>query len=158
MSKKSATDTIKKLNPKNISGTIPQALDLIRSLRDSKGNPTMAQAVGLANLIGMLKFVSSKFNKAPPVQKNILDEIIRILKKIRPINIPEDVMVNIGLELLGFNELNISINYPTDKLNLIADTIKGSQEIKNLLSDSADRITLAIEHITIINKATINAI
>lgn len=157
MSKKSATDTIKKLNPKNISGTIPQALDLIRSLRDSKGNPTMAQAVGLMNLIGMLKFVSKKFNKAPAVQQNILDQIIRILKKIRPSNIPEPDMVNVGLELLGFNELNIVINYPTEKVSLIADTIKGSEEIKNILNDTEDRITLSIEHITTIKQVTTNA-
>lgn len=65
MSKKSATDTIKSLNPKNVSGTIPQALDLVKQLKNVKptDNPKMPQAVGAGNLSSMLSFISQLFNQ-----------------------------------------------------------------------------------------------
>lgn len=70
MSRKSATDTIKRLNPKNISGTIPQALDLIQNLEKIKfgQNPKIFNAVGASQLMGMLKFIQSVFKKNKPTK------------------------------------------------------------------------------------------
>ena len=65
MTKKSATEYIKKVNPKNVSGTIPQALDLIENLKKVKKdmNPRMVSAVGGSQLMGMLKHINSLFKK-----------------------------------------------------------------------------------------------
>lgn len=65
MSKKSATDTIKQLNPQNKSGAIPQALDLIKQLKTvgPNQNPKMPDAVGQQNLMGMLQFISQLFGQ-----------------------------------------------------------------------------------------------
>lgn len=72
LSKKSATDQIKKLNPKNVSGTIPQALDLIKQLKNvgPGQNPKMPDAVGQQNLMGMLSFISQLFNQNKKQQQD----------------------------------------------------------------------------------------
>lgn len=63
MSKKSAVDTIKKLNPKNVSGVIPQALDMMQNLKKIKDNPFMIDAVGPQQLMGAMKHIQKLFEK-----------------------------------------------------------------------------------------------
>jgi hypothetical protein len=63
MSKKSSTDTIKSLSPKNVSGSLKDALDAIQNLKKSKGNPKMVDAVGAGPLGGILQQVSQMFSK-----------------------------------------------------------------------------------------------
>lgn len=65
MSKKDASKYIKKLSPKNVSGSIPQALDMVEQLKKVKKdmNPRMVQAVGGQNLMGMLKHIQGMFKK-----------------------------------------------------------------------------------------------
>lgn len=69
MNLKSATKALKEVNPKNISGTIPQALEMVKELQEKakKGNPKMVESVGIQNLVGALKFIKDKFH--PPSKK-----------------------------------------------------------------------------------------
>lgn len=87
MSRKSATETIKKLNPQNISGTVPQALDLIKSLKEVKGNPKMIEAVGIKNLQGMLKHLMELFkkpkNKQTDDDKKKEEETLKTLEELQ---------------------------------------------------------------------------
>lgn len=83
MSMKSATDRIKQLNPKNISGTIPQALDLIQNLQKSKGNPPMIQAVGVGPLMAMLQFVANKFSNLKQIRDDLLELIKALVELVR---------------------------------------------------------------------------
>lgn len=83
MSLKSATDRIKQLNPKNISGTIPQALDLIQNLQKSKGNPAMIDAVGIGPLLSMLQFVSQKFSNLNQIKDDLLELIKALVELVR---------------------------------------------------------------------------
>lgn len=61
MTLKSASETIKKLNPKNISGTIPQALDMVKQLQQVKGNPKMIESIGGENLMAAFKHILELF-------------------------------------------------------------------------------------------------
>ncbi len=65
MDLKNASKAIKSLNPKNISGTIPQAHDLVEALKKvtGKDNPKMPQAVNPQALQGMMKHVQSMFSQ-----------------------------------------------------------------------------------------------
>lgn len=63
MSKKSVVDTIKKLSPKNVSGSIPQALDMLQNLKKVKGNPLMIDSVGPQFLMGAMKHIQKLFEK-----------------------------------------------------------------------------------------------
>lgn len=147
MPNKSTTDLIKKLNPKNISGTIPQALDLIRSLRDSKGNPKMVDAVGLMNLIGMLKHVQNTFSQAPKKNTDILQLLINILKKMKINNIDQDTIVAVGLELLGYQPFSVSEEISYNNVVFIADAIKSNAEIKQLIYDAEEIVNNSLEYI-----------
>lgn len=145
MPNKSATDVIKKLNPKNISGTIPQALDLIKSLRDSVGNPKMVDAVGLINLIGMLKHVQNTFSSQPKKEISILQRLIEILKKMKVNNIPSETIVKIGLELLGYNPIESeNVNYAD--CEAIASAVKSNKEINQLIYDAAERVDNSLQY------------
>ena len=64
MSRKSATQTIKKLNPKNISGSVPKALDMLTELKKIKDNPTIIKALGAANIMSTLKHIQALFKTA----------------------------------------------------------------------------------------------
>ena len=76
MAKRSATETIKSLNPKNVSGTIPQGLDMIKQLQQVKGNPKMIEAVGMQNLQGMFQFLQQLFvDKKKPKEKKTQQEL-----------------------------------------------------------------------------------
>jgi hypothetical protein len=72
MSKKSATDTIKQLNPKNLSAVVPQSLDLLQTLKkvSPTDNPKMPQAVGQGNLMEMLSFIQQLFSNKGGGQSN----------------------------------------------------------------------------------------
>lgn len=64
--KQSATDFIKKHNPQNKSGTVPQALELIQNLREIPKlnlNPKMIDAVGPKPLMQLLQFIQQNFFK-----------------------------------------------------------------------------------------------
>lgn len=87
MSKKSATDFTKAKTPDNVSGSIKKALDLVKSLRESSGNPTMEQAVGAGNLASMMSEVAQAFSN-PPNQNNTakkkrIEEIKAELERLR---------------------------------------------------------------------------
>jgi DNA repair exonuclease SbcCD ATPase subunit len=87
MSRKSATDFTKSKTPDNVSGSIKKALDLVKSLRESQGNPTMEQAVGAGNLGSMMAEVAQAFSN-PNNQKNEdkkkrRDEILAELERLR---------------------------------------------------------------------------
>lgn len=63
MSRKSVVDTVKKLNPKNVSGKIPEALNIMQNLKKVTGNPRMVQAVGAKELMSTLKHIQNLFKK-----------------------------------------------------------------------------------------------
>lgn len=76
MSKKSASEFVKKHFPNNASGSVPQALDMIKQLKSIDGmiNPKMPSAVGAGNLVAMLKHIQKLFNP-PEKKKQIEDEL-----------------------------------------------------------------------------------
>lgn len=61
---KSATSFIKGLNPQNISGAIPSALDMVMNLKKVKGNmnPRMPASVGPQELMQALTFIQKIFD------------------------------------------------------------------------------------------------
>ena len=88
MSKKSCTDTLKKLNPGNISGAIPQALDLIKNLKQITGNPKMFLAVGPQQLLGMFQHLAELFKIDPKkiltdAEKAAQDAQAKLMEKLK---------------------------------------------------------------------------
>lgn len=61
---RSATDFIRDVNPKNVSGTIKQALEIHKEMDKVNQfmNPKMFELVGKDNLIGMLRQVQNQFH------------------------------------------------------------------------------------------------
>lgn len=154
MSKNSATDTIKKLNPKNISGAVPQALDLVKNLKNIKGNPLMALAVGPDQLIGMFKSILQNFNMIN-INIDMINNATQILKGIAPsLNLPADLVTNAGLELMGARQINSLLNMPMSQINMISDAIKLNPQLGNILpiGDIQSKIEFSLEQITNINR------
>lgn len=88
MSKKSAVDTLIKLNPKNVSAVIPQATALIKNLKQIQGNPKMFDAVGPKQLLGMLKHIMDTFKIDPKkilsdAEKELLKQQNSMLEKLK---------------------------------------------------------------------------
>jgi len=59
--RKNVNSYIKEKTPKNVSGSIKKALDLIENLKKSQGNPKMEDAVGAGALANMLAQVAQDF-------------------------------------------------------------------------------------------------
>lgn len=133
--KKSATDTIKKLSPKNVSGTIPQALDLIQELKKVKGNPKMVDAVGQQNLMKMLQFLSNIFNNNSSNNvnsKSILDLLdLNLLSQLT--GLPVAQIETIVKEILGLIPGKLSFEITSSQINIIANAILSLPNIDQLL-------------------------
>ncbi len=80
MSKKSATDYIKSKTPKNASGAIKKALDLIQKLDKVQGNPSVQEAVGAGNMASVAAEVASAFGN--PQNQDKKDRKAEILAEI----------------------------------------------------------------------------
>jgi len=109
---KSATQFIKGLNPKNLSGAIPQALDMILELKKVKGglNPKMIQSVGPQNLFGALQFIQKIFDpKKKDTEKNdqlqqvqdFINTVQEEEEELRPTLAPADTIDTITVVVDG---------------------------------------------------------
>lgn len=127
MSRKSATDYIKKLSSNNVSGSIPQALDLIQQLKKAKGNPRMQNAVGASNLAGMMQHVAQQF--APQPQTFEEDFVTKVLKALNLLKLSVDTRLsqeqvkNVVRELLGADPLAQTMKINDSQLTTISTAI-----------------------------------
>lgn len=151
MSRKSATDTIKALSSGNISGVIPQSLDLIKTLKKVKGNPKLQLAIGAGNLLGMQMHILQLFG-SPNLPLNIVQSALGSL------NIPQlsqltglanaDVS-QIAKEFLGASPFNMVLNTSITNLFHISDSILGLNEVDSI---ARNQINNAIEELTRIHN------
>ena len=88
MSKISATDKIKQLNPGNKSGVMPQALDMIKNLKQIQGNPKMFESVGKDLLSGLISHLLQTFKVDPQkilseLEKKAIEEQKKLLERLK---------------------------------------------------------------------------
>lgn len=137
MSRKNATDFIKKRNPKNISGTVKKALDMIQELQKIKGmmNPTMPESVGASNLAEAMAQVAKDFS-APqePTDAKMLT-LEAILRRLGPrYGLLVDDVIEFGKEIFGYLDYNLVLSVPMDTLDRLSNDIRGLTEIETIIT------------------------
>lgn len=158
MSKTVASETIKQFNPKNISGILPQALDLQKTLKESKGNPKMVDSVGLENLMAAFKSLMALFavkSVIPPTLTPL--DIIAILKKI-PLIPPLDATLQLAAlkELIGLDEINKLLTLSVAEINSLTDALIATIELSVLVKNFEAEVRNISGHV--INMIQIQAI
>lgn len=143
MSKKSSTDRIKGLNPKNVSGTVPQGLDLIQQLQKVQGNPNMIQAVGLQNLMGMLQFVAQKFSQNQVKDVLTLDKILNAMD-IQSLGIERNEFVRLAKELLGVLNFDLVLKSPLAKLESINTLLVNNPDIPQVMPNRLEVLNITM--------------
>ena len=140
----SATKFIKDLNPKNKSGAIPQALDLLTNLKNSQGNSKMIDSVGPAVLMQAVSFLAKLFSQ----KKGLLKLSQQVLSHVAGLS---------KEELAGHVRANLSVlsQAVLDKYKINANTIFEQLPIETLEVVNAEINTVIL---AIIQEAKNNAL
>jgi hypothetical protein len=137
MSRKNATAYIKKLNPKNKSGAIKEALNLLENLKKVKGmmNPNVPSAVGASSLQSAISQVAKDF-AAPvdPVDQDVLT-LEKILRKLGPrYGLLVDDVIKFGKEIFGYLTFDLTLSVPDDTLDRLSQDIRALTELRSLIT------------------------
>jgi hypothetical protein len=157
MSRKNATAYIKKLNPKNKSGAIKEALNLLENLKKVKGmmNPNVPSAVGASNLQNAISQVAKDF-AAPvdPIDQDVLT-LEKILRKLGPrYGLLVDDVIKFGKEIFGYLTFDLTLSVPDDTLDRLSQDIKALTELRSLITTYETILDNSVAAIKDIRKIT----
>lgn len=136
---RSAMDFIKEVNPKNVSGVIPQALEIQSEMKKvtQMMNPKMFELVGLQNLVGMLRQVQNQFHLTA-----IINELIKKAQLGGPnarkmMDIANSLTRNISIAASNIENLSQLTNLNITSIqHHINEAIKIEEKITNLVNNA----------------------
>lgn len=132
MSKQVANETIKKLNPQNISGIIKEALDLQLTLKKSTGNPTMVDSVGAANLMAAFQSLMKLFAPKDQMPELTVLDLIAILKSLPIVEgLDANLQLTILKELFGLIVVDRLLTISQEQADALIDLLQIHPELNN---------------------------
>jgi hypothetical protein len=134
---RSAMDFIKQVNPKNVSGVIPQALEIQTEMKKVTDvmNPKMFEMVGLQNLIGALRHIQNQFHLTGIINELISKALQGGPNARKMMNLANTLTRNSSNEASNMEQLTQIANLNISSIqNHLDEAVKIEQKIESLVS------------------------